>query len=62
MPRKNILNGLNAGSFLIDRGLAQAPESKMTRGSAIVNRNRQLLSNIVLDMLGYSRDRLKVTA
>jgi len=54
---KNILNGLRAGSYLIDQNLDEADESYVGRGWKIVKRNMQLLSNIVMDMLSYSKPR-----
>ncbi|MBM4018830.1 MAG: GAF domain-containing sensor histidine kinase [Planctomycetes bacterium] len=54
---KNILNGLQAGSYILDQSLQSAPESGVARGWEMVKRNMGLLSNIVLDMLSYSRPR-----
>jgi signal transduction histidine kinase len=54
---KNILNGLQAGSYIIDQNLAGGPQNGVARGWEIVKRNMQFLSNIVLDMLSYSRPR-----
>jgi signal transduction histidine kinase len=54
---KNILNGLQAGSFLMDQALPAGSDSRVARGWQMVKRNMQLLSNIVLDMLSYSRKR-----
>jgi len=54
---KNILNGLQAGSYIIDRKLADDTPADVLRGWDIVKRNMQFLSNIVLDMLSYSKER-----
>lgn len=54
---KNILNGLRAGSYIIDQQMTDATDSRIARGWKIVKRNMQLLSDIVLDMLSYSKDR-----
>jgi signal transduction histidine kinase len=54
---KNILNGLQAGSYIIDQSLAGTTEGGVARGWEMVKRNMGLLSNIVLDMLSYSRPR-----
>lgn len=54
---KNILNGLLAGSYIIDQHLDGESESRVVRGWSIVKRNMQRLNNVVLDMLSYSRDR-----
>jgi signal transduction histidine kinase len=54
---KNILNGLRAGSYIIDQHLGGESESRVIQGWNIVRRNMQRLNNVVLDMLSYSRDR-----
>jgi len=54
---KNILNGLRAGSFIIDQHLDGEAESRVVHGWQIVKRNMQRLSTVVLDMLSYSTDR-----
>jgi len=54
---KNILNGLRAGSYIIDQHLTGESESRVVHGWDIVKRNMQRLSTVVLDMLSYSRDR-----
>jgi signal transduction histidine kinase len=59
---KNILNGLQAGSYIIDQNLAAAGDSKVVHGWKIVKRNMQSLSSIVLDMLTYSKQRKPVMA
>jgi signal transduction histidine kinase len=57
---RNILNGLRAGSFIIDQHLGGEAESRVVHGWQIVKRNMQRLSTIVLDMLSYSADRRPV--
>jgi signal transduction histidine kinase len=57
---RNILNGLRAGSFIIDQHLGGEAESRVVHGWQIVKRNMQRLNTIVLDMLGYSTDRRPV--
>ena len=54
---KNILNGLRAGSYIIDQQMTDEAESKVARGWKIVKKNMMLLSNIVMDMLSYSKQR-----
>ena len=54
---KNILNGLRAGSYIIDQQMADDDDSKVARGWKIVKKNMMLLSNIVMDMLSYSKER-----
>jgi signal transduction histidine kinase len=53
---KNILNGLQAGSYILEQNLGGA-SAGASRGWEMVKRNLGLLSNIVLDMLSYSRPR-----
>lgn len=57
---KNILNGLQAGSYVIDRNIEGDDVGKVRRGWEMVKRNMGLLSNIVLDMLSYSKGRRPV--
>ena len=55
---KNVLNGLQAGSYILDQNLPQEDDSStLARGWNILKRNMQFLSNIVLDMLSYSKER-----
>jgi len=54
---KNILNGLRAGSYIIDQNMKPDTDAGVTRGWKMVKRNMQLLSGIVLDMLSYSKTR-----
>ncbi len=57
---KNILNGLRAGSYIIDRYLGEEAEPRLVRGWEIVKRNMRRLNHVVLDMLSYSTDRKPV--
>jgi len=55
---KNVLNGLQAGSYMLDQNLPREDStSPLARGWSILKRNMQFLSNIVLDMLSYSKER-----
>jgi len=54
---KNILNGLRAGSYIIDQQMSDDDTSKVAGGWKIVKKNMMLLSNIVMDMLSYSKRR-----
>ncbi len=54
---KNILQGIRGGSFLIESGLEQDDTKAVRRGWKIVDRNQERISNLVLDMLTYSKDR-----
>jgi len=57
---KNILNGVRAGSYIIDQNLPDEEASAVARGWRMVKRNLEFLSNIVLDMLSYSKQRKPV--
>ena len=58
---KNILNGLRGGAYIIDQNLDQEEGNEpLLRGWAMVRRNQELLSGIVLDMLSYSKARKPV--
>ncbi len=54
---KNILNGLQAGSYIIDQNLTSRRVDRVEDGWHTVKRNMGLLSNIVLDMLSYAKSR-----
>ena len=57
---KNILNGVRAGSYIIDQNLPAEETSAVARGWQMVRRNLDFLSNVVLDMLSYSKQRKPV--
>jgi len=54
---KNILQGIRGGSYLIELGLAEHDESLLRKGWGIVEKNQQRISNLVLDMLTFSKER-----
>lgn len=54
---KNILQGMRGGSFLIDAGLKREDTDAVRRGWAIVERNQERISNLVMDMLTFSKER-----
>ncbi|HUU42583.1 MAG TPA: GAF domain-containing sensor histidine kinase, partial [Planctomycetota bacterium] len=54
---KNILNGLQGGSYILDQHLEKGDRERALRGWGMVKRNMGLLSDIVLDMLSYSKSR-----
>ncbi|MEM9587305.1 MAG: ATP-binding protein [Planctomycetota bacterium] len=54
---KNILQGIRGGSYLIEAGLDRGDEDAVRRGWRIVDRNQERISNLVLDMLTYSKER-----
>jgi signal transduction histidine kinase len=54
---KNILQGIRGGSFLIKEGLAQHDETMVGKGWEFVEKNQDRISNLVLDMLTFSKER-----
>jgi signal transduction histidine kinase len=54
---KNILQGIRAASFLIKDGLARADENMVRKGWEFVERNQEKISNLVMDMLTFSKER-----
>ena len=54
---KNILQGIRGGSYLIEEGLKQQDTGLIQRGWGIVDRNQEKISNLVMDMLSFSKER-----
>ncbi|MEM1071184.1 MAG: FHA domain-containing protein, partial [Planctomycetota bacterium] len=54
---KNILQGIRGGSYLIEAGLDRDDTDAVRRGWAIVDRNQDRISNLVMDMLTFSKER-----
>ncbi|MBE6425797.1 MAG: FHA domain-containing protein [Planctomycetaceae bacterium] len=54
---KNILQGIQGGSFLIRNGLEQHQEAFIAKGWKIVERNQNRISALIMDMLTFSKDR-----
>ena len=54
---KNILQGIRGGSYMIDAGLQRNDTDAVRRGWAMVDRNQERISNLVMDMLTFSKDR-----
>ena len=54
---KNILQGIRGGSYLIDMGLSENDPSITRRGWKIVEKNQGKISNLVMDMLTFSKER-----
>jgi two-component system NtrC family sensor kinase len=52
---KNTLQGINGGSHLIESGLNRKDLSAIEKGWQIVNRNQELISRFVIDMLIIGR-------
>jgi signal transduction histidine kinase len=54
---KNILQGIRGGSYLIEAGLDRNDTDAVKRGWSIVDRNQERISNLVMDMLTFSKER-----
>src|SRR5262249_25991642 len=54
---KNILQGVRASSFLIEDGLRRHDETMIRQGWEFVERNQKRISDLVMDMLTYSKQR-----
>ena len=54
---KNILQGIQGGSYLIETGLKQHNETFISKGWQIVEKNQNRISTLVMDMLTFSKDR-----
>ena len=54
---KNILQGIRGGSYLIEKGLADTNRDMVANGWRIVEKNQNKISDLVLDMLTFSKER-----
>lgn len=54
---KNILQGIRGGSFLIKEGLSRHDEGMVGKGWEFVEKNQERISNLVMDMLTFSKER-----
>ncbi len=54
---KNILQGIRGGSYLIEEGLKADEPDVIRSGWGIVEKNQEKISNLVMDMLTFSKER-----
>ena len=54
---KNILNNMDGGTYIVERGVANKNMDGVNKGWDILKRNSQRMRDIVLDMLLFSRPR-----
>ncbi|MFP6574467.1 MAG: ATP-binding protein [Pirellulaceae bacterium] len=54
---KNILQGIQGGSYLIEEGLKQKQWEAIENGWRIVEKNQEKISNLAMDMLSFSKER-----
>ena len=55
---KNILTGLRGGMYMVDTGMGKDKPSMLEDGWAMVRRNIEKVSDLVLDLLTYSKERI----
>jgi PAS domain S-box-containing protein len=54
---KNILHGFKGGSYLMNVGIDKQNDDKIKNGWQMIQRNIQRTSDLVMDLLSYSKDR-----
>ncbi len=54
---KGLLNGLNGGMYLVNKGLAASDQTRVVKGWGLVQRNIERIRSMVLDILYYAKDR-----
>jgi two-component system, NtrC family, sensor kinase len=54
---KNVLQGFKGGSYLVDIGIEKQDTEKLKKGWAMIQRNIASTSDLVLDLLSYSKQR-----
>jgi signal transduction histidine kinase len=54
---KNILHGLKGGRYLVDVGIAKKDDTKLRKGWDMIKRAIERTSNLVMDLLSYSKER-----
>jgi len=54
---KNILHGFKGGSYLVDLGIAKSDSDKLKKGWDMIQRNIGRTSDLVMDLLTYSKER-----
>jgi len=54
---KNILHGLKGGSYLVEIGIKKNETERLKKGWDMIKRNIGRTSNLVMDLLSYSKER-----
>jgi len=54
---KNILHGLKGGRYLVDIGIEKKDNERLKKGWDMIKRNIDRTSNLVMDLLSYSKER-----
>ncbi|MGL6194630.1 MAG: ATP-binding protein, partial [Thermoguttaceae bacterium] len=52
---KNMMQGMSGGSYLIEQGIATQDMAKVAKGWEIVSKNQNKISNLVMDMLNFTK-------
>lgn len=55
---KNILQGITSGSYLINTGINQNDMTSIKTAWGVVSKNTKRISDLVMDMLYYTKDRI----
>ncbi len=55
---KNILQGIQGGSFLVDDAIKKQDWQVLERGWKVIEKNQDRISALVMDMLTFSKDRV----
>jgi len=54
---KNVLNGLRAGRFVVDRAMRMGDERKLRKGLRVTRSSVRMVERLIFDMLQYAKDR-----
>ena len=54
---KNIMQGMGGGGYMIKKGLENNEPDSIQKGWRIVEKNQERISDLILDLLSYSKDR-----
>ena len=54
---KNILHGFKGGSYLVDLGIQKKDDDRLKKGWDMIQRNIGRTSDLVMDLLSYSKER-----
>jgi len=54
---RNVLSGIEGGTYLVDLGLSEGDASTIRQGWEIVRRKNAIVQDLVLNMLNYSKER-----
>ena len=55
---KNVLNGLRAGQYVLDRALAKGDDEKLRKGLQVTRSSIRRVERLIFDMLYYAKERV----